>query len=308
MILSKAAVGQQECVKIADNDKRLDCYDRVLNYMAPITPAEEQPKPVPWIRFAVRDRGDFNNFAGADLGTKSGQFNLQRSEGRDSSNIRLGAIASFRAVNDLGWQPFAALAWNRDTGARTPIDARDFTAGITGPLWDPYGVGWTMHATLRATRRVDVLGTGDGSTLGLNFNVVKLSWVDSVPSATKNSYQFVPHFGLLGQARRSGAGDDGNWRSAYAGLTLSAQLNRIMPRLSASATYRRFNDQTTPAGNARRHEPYGSLSFEYALTDPNNNQITIRPALTLTRETGTDLLYGGAALNRTMVGFSLKVN
>lgn len=301
-------LAQQDCLSIHDRDKRLKCYDQSLRYEAPEKPAAEQPQPVPGVKITIRDKADFNNFAGAELGSKPGQFNLQHIDGKDSSTVRLGAIAAFRAINDLGWQPFAALAWNRDTAAKTPKDNCDIALGITGPLWDAYDYGWTLFPTLRAIRRVDTAGSGDATIFDANINIVKLSWVNSVPGADRNSYQFVPHVGLLHERRLTTGVTHGNWQSVYGGLTFSSQLNGFVPRLSSVVTYQRFSDQSVPGRNSSRHDEYAGVTFEYALTDPADKSIRFRPSLTLTREVGTDIKSGGAAVNKTTFGIGLRLN
>ena len=105
VFINGTAVAQQNCLDIPDKDKRLDCYDKALNYKPPPVPPEV-PKPLPWINVIAREKAEFSNFAGADLGSKAAQLGLQRTNGKDSSTVRLGVIASLRPINEME-------KWNR---------------------------------------------------------------------------------------------------------------------------------------------------------------------------------------------------
>ena len=295
------------CLEVHDEAKRLTCLDEVLGYKPPERKAEDQPKPKPWVAVTVRQSADFTNFAGADLVDKPGQLNLQRSDGEDSSVVKLAAIAVFRPVNDLGWQPFGAVAWNRDTSGSKPKDLRDLSVGIVGPLWDAADSGWTLFPTLRATHRVDRFGTSDANSLGLHVNVVNLSWVTVIPDAKTNTFSFVPQFGYVAEKRNGGGADEGNWRSGYVGFEASVQLNRVLPRLSTSVGFRRFGDQSVPDGSVKRRVNHTIFSLTYALTDPEDTSALLRPSILLSREVGTDVL-GGDATNKTVLGLGIKFN
>lgn len=311
VVLSAELTPAEECLQIGDTERRLQCYDKRLGYQASETdaPSKVQPQPKPAIRFILREKGDLNNFAGADMVDKPGQLNLKSENGTDSSSAKFGVIGAFRPVNDLGWQPFVSAAWNRDTSGTSPKDIRDFSLGITGPLWDPLDPGWTLFPTLRATRRYDQFGSAESNRFGLHVNFVKLSWVNSVPGAQTNSYAFVPHIGMVDNYPPSNGANGGLWRGAYAGFNLAADLNRIAPRLSANLGYEYFVDAAVPDGRRIRQEPYTTLGFSYALTDPEDKSIVFRPAISLAREIGMDVLGGSAStVNRTTLGITLKYN
>lgn len=296
------------CLQLHDAVKRLACLDDALGYVRPVQTADEQPSPKPWVAITVRQSADFTNFAGVDMVDKPGQLSLQRSDGKDSSTVRIAAIAAFRPLNDLGWQPFGAVAWNRDTSGSKPKDLRDLSVGVVGPLWDAASSGWTLFPTLRATHRVDRFGTLDANALSLHVNVVKLSWVSSIPSARTNSFSFVPQFGFLAEKRNGGGADEGNWRSGYVGFEASAMLDRVLPRLSTSLGVQRFGDQSVPDGSVKRRVNHTTLSLTYALTDPEDKSVLLRPFISLSREVGTDVLGGGDPVNKTVLALGIKFN
>lgn len=307
-IAQAAGDGTDPCVRIHDAAKRLACFDAELNYKPPERASIEQPEPKPPVVVTIREKGNFTNFAGADLVDKPGQLNLQRSDGKDSSTVKVAALAAFRPINDLGWQPFAALAWNRDTSGSKPSDKREIGAGIAGPLWDAAESGWTLFPTVRWMYRDDHFGTADSSVLSLHINVVKLSWVTAIAKAKANSFSLVPQLGYLSENRNGGGLDEGGRRSGYMGIESSAQLNRVVPRLTASLSFRRYVDVSVPDGSTKRRVNYANWSLSYALTDPEDKSLALRPYLSLSREVGTDVLGGGDSTNRTLLGLGVKFN
>jgi hypothetical protein len=56
------------------------------------------------------------------------------------------------------------------------------------------------------------------------------------------------------------------------------------------------------------HKNFSSASLSYALTDPEDKSITVRPALTLQRNVGNDLLSGNGNVNKTVFGLTLQIN
>ena len=312
-----------KCLPIDEDKGRLACFDEAMN-RAPKQKAEARSPAAPImeasavetttpekkskVQLTLRQSGDFNNFGGADLVDKPAQFNVQRSDGKDATSAKAALIAAFRPINDLGWQPFASGAWNRDTAAAKPKDIRDLSVGVAGPLWDPLPSGWTLYSTLRFTHRDDRYGTADSDGLALHTNVVILRWVSAIPDPVKNSYSLVPQFGYLAENRNGGALDAGAWRSLYGGFQAAAQLNGWVPRLALSLDYQRFIDTSVPSGNDKRRVNHALLALTYALTDPDDKAITFRPYLSLSREVGTDVLGGGSPTNRTIFGLGLKYN
>ena len=311
------------CFALVERDARLECYDTVLQRPEPANP--EPPKPAasavdirpvvetipprkPDVQLVLRQGGDFTNFEGADLVDKPALFNVQRSDGTDSTIAKAALTAVYRPINDLGWQPFGSAIWNRDTSGAKPKDVRSIGLGIVGPLWDAASYGWTLLPTLRLTRRDDRFGDSDSNLLSIQVNVIKLSWVTSIADAAQNSYSFIPQVGFLAENRTGGATDRGSWRSTYGGFEAAAALNRYLPRLGATLTYQRFIDTTTPAGNTKRRANYTAAALTYALTDPDDKSIIFRPFLTLSREVGTDVLGGTGPTNKTIFGLGLKYN
>jgi hypothetical protein len=201
-----------------------------------------------------------------------------------------------------------STAWNRDATGKTPSDLRDAAVGITGPLWDAYEPRWTISPNIRFRHRTDLYGTQDGNALVMQGNLIILPLVNSAPGKDKFSYVLVPYFGAQAENRQGGGSDEGHWRSSYLGANLNANLNMLMPRLSAAATVQWFRDQFAPANNLRRTKNFSSASLSYALTDPEDKSITVRPALTLQRNVGNDLLSGNGNVNKTVFGLTLQIN
>lgn len=305
------------CKKIVDSGARLVCFDTTVVEPAPTAESKkdgdkdsepDQPKKKPWVELKIREKGDFSNFGGGDVVDKPGQLNLQRTDGKDGSGVKIAAIAAFRPINVLGWQPFAAGDWNRDTTGTKPKDLFDLSVGITGSLWDAFSPGWTLLPTLRAMHRRDEFGTTDLNALSLHINIITLKWVTMVEKPHENSYSFVPHLGYRAEHRNGGGKDEGRWGSAYVGLDTSAQLNGIMPRLSATLSYQRFSDLSAPSGQTKRQANYTVASIKYAFTDPEDKTATLKPSISLSHETGTDVLGGGDKTNKTSLGLGLKFN
>ncbi|RUR67521.1 hypothetical protein EJP67_10690 [Variovorax guangxiensis] len=299
-----------ECLKIHDSVRRLDCLDKVLQYKAPPPPPSPTSRPVlPFVRVHVRESGDFSNYGESTLGDDPALISAQRSGGNNATIAKVAAIASFRPVNDLGWQPFASTAWNRDTSGSTRKDTRSLGIGVMGPLWDPFEQGgWTLLPVLRATRRYDLYGTNDANTVSAHISVISLKWVNCVPSGPNTCFSFIPHFGFISENRTSAGITRGSWRSAYAGFKATAQLNGVLPRLSSTLNYQRFADSTAPFNNVKRHAGYTRLSLDYALTDPADKSIAFRPSIFIRREVGSDILNGGDRVNKTVLGLGIQYN
>lgn len=297
----------QSCLEEHDDTKRLACLDKTLNYSKPDIPAKVQPKPQPKVLILVRQKADFDNFGGKSLVAKPAQFTVNQSDGQDTSTVKVGLIGAFRPINDLGWQPYMAIAWNRDTTGKQPIDMRDSAVGITGPLWDAYGPKWTISPNIKFRYRKNLFGKQDSDAVVLHGNLDILPFVNSVPEKDKFSYILVPYFGAQAENRRGGT-DNGRWNSDYIGANFMANLYSLVPQLTFSATIQRFHDMSIPNGSVGRTENYATGSFSYELTDPDDKSITVRPALTLGREIGNDLLSGNGRVHKTVLGVTLQIN
>lgn len=292
-----------ECLSIADNEKRLACYDKAMKREKPEAPVTKIDA-VPAIRFRVLQKGDYDNFAKADVAAKPATFDFQRKDGQDGSRVQLGVIAVGSAFNDAGWQPFGSLAWNRDaTGDVTKRkDLRDAGIGVTGTLLQSNDLEWSLHSTVRYRHRQDLYGTKDGNAIGIHGNVVKLGWADAKP------FIFVPYVGILLDKRNGGGTTDGHWNSAYIGTTLTAPLSNWIRGLSISGTFERFHDYSTPNGQLKRSTSSASPSITYEFTDPEDKTVKLRPSISLSRQIGEDVRAGGSQENKTMLSFGLKYN
>jgi hypothetical protein len=251
----------QPCLTEHDDAKRLACLDKALKYSKPDVPAKVQPKPLPQVSILLRQKADFNSIGGEDLVAKPAQLTVNRADGKDGSIVTGGLIGVFRPINALGWQPYVATAWNRDATDKTPRDLRDAAVGITGPLWDAYEPRWTISPNIRFRHRIDLYGTQDGNALVMQGNLIILPLVNSAPGKDKFSYVLVPYFGAQAENRQGGGSDEGHWRSSYLGANLNANLNMLMPRLSAAATVQWFRDQFAPANNLRRTKTFQAHRF-----------------------------------------------
>ncbi len=292
-----------ECVSMENDTKRLACYDNSLKLAEPEAPSKKVD-PIPVIRFRVLQKGDYDNFAKADITAKPATFDLQRKDGQDGSRVQLGVIAVGSAFNDAGWQAFGSLAWNRDTTGDVVKrkELRDAGIGVTGALLQSNDVEWSLYTTLHYRHRQDSYGSKDGNAFGIHGNVVKLGWVDAKP------FIFVPYAGILLDNRNGGGTTDGRWNSAYIGAILTIPLSNWIQGLSVSGTFERFHDYSAPNGQLKRSASSSSPSITYEFTDPEDKKAKWRPSISLTRQVGEDVRTGGNRENKTMLSFGLKYN
>lgn len=292
-----------ECLLIVDDAKRLACYDKALKRVKPEAPGTKVDA-IPAIRYRVLQKGDYDNFAKADVTAKPATLDLQRKGGQDGSRVQLGLVAVGSAFNDAGWQAFGSLAWNRDATGEVAKrkDLRDAGIGVTGTLLQTDDLEWSLFSTVRYRHRQDLYGTKDGNAVGLHGNFVKLGWVDGKP------FIFVPYAGLLLDKRNGGGATNGQWNSAYAGATLTVPLNNWVRGLSLSGSFERFHDFSTPNGQAKRSASWASPALSYEFTDPEDKTVKWRPSLGLSRQTGEDVRAGGGRENKTVLSFGLKYN
>jgi len=296
-------VATDACLSITDDAKRLACYDNALMREKPEAPGTKVDA-IPTVRFRVLQRGDYDNFAKADVTAKPGTFDFQRKDGQDGSRVQLGVIAVGSALNDAGWQPFGSFAWNRDTtgDATKRKDLRDAGIGVTGTLLQSDDFEWSLHSTMRIRHRQDLYGAKDGNAFGIHGNVVKLGWVDAKPVI------FVPYIGILLDTRNGGGATNGNWNSAYVGTTLTVPLSNWTRGLSISGMFERFHDYSVPNGQLKRSASSVSPSVSYEFTDPENKMVKWRPSISLSRQIGEDVRAGGNQENKTVLSFGLKYN
>lgn len=291
-----------ECISIENDTKRLACYDLITR--AKSEAISKKVTPIPAISFRVFQKGDYDNFAKADVAAKPATFDLQRKDGQDGSRAQLGVIAVGSAFNDAGWQAFGSLAWNRDTAGDIAKrkDLRDAGVGVTGTLLQSSDLEWSIYTTLRYRHRQDLYGSKDGNAFGIQGNIVKLGWVDSKP------FIFVPYAGILMDKMNGGGTTDGQWNSAYIGAMLTIPLFNWARGLSVSSTFERFHDYSAPNGQLKRSASSSLSSVTYEFTDPEDNTVRWRPSVSLTRQVGEDVRAGGSRENKTMLSFGLKYN
>lgn len=296
-----------ECFSILDDAKRVACYDQALKRPKPeeagATVGTTVP-PIPAISFRVLQKGDYDNFAKADVTAKPATFDIQHKDGQDSSRIKLGLIAVGAAFNDAGWQAFGSLALDRDaTGdIKKRKDLRDIGLGVTGTLLQSNDLEWSLFTTVRYRHRQDLYGSLDGDAVGFNANIVKLGWVSGKPVI------FVPYAGLLLDRRNGGGTTNRQWNSAYMGATIKIPLGNWITGLSVSGTFEHFQDYSVSNEQIKRSASSGSPEISYEFTDPEDKATKWRPSVSLSRQIGEDVRAGGSRENKTMFSFGLKYN
>ncbi|ATE70778.1 hypothetical protein CNO08_05010 [Lysobacter capsici] len=254
----------------------------------------------------VRNDGRYDGYFGEGLGSKNAELAFQRSDGKDYVLANIAVQAIFRAINDSGFQPFASARWKRIDTKDKQSDIRDLSLGMDMPLGDPRKLG--LYLTPLYIHRTDIYGDTDSRLFTAHGNIVKASWVKLGGDATRNNFSFIPYFGLIHERRKSEEGKWGEWNSGYIGFEWSAQWNRVTPRLQSTVKYQYFTDFSKPGGAHDRDSDYGVASISYEFTDPEDETITVRPSIFLTREVGLNPVLGADRINETTFGFGLKVN
>lgn len=305
---SAHAFDVKDCLSIQKDLLRLACFDSKLNRKPSdatgLQLSEDQSKPKPMISLLLRESGEFDNFAGAEISKKAGKLFLQRNDGQTSTVIKSAVLATFRPINDLGWQPFASISLDKDTTEKSPKDLRGLHVGITGPLWDAYKNGGTLYTTLRVTQYKNISESEKSSNLVLHTNVIKNSWVNSPVNATYNSYNIIPNFGFITENSTNSL-VSGRRTSGYIGIDASYDLTGLLPKLSISGSYRRFADLSNSIDTQKRNVNHSQISLNYALTDPKNEKLAFRPYLIFSHEVGTDIL-GGSTSPKKMSSIGVK--
>ena len=309
------SVSTSACSQIDNTNDRLTCFDKAFPRVAPRTVAAETPPvvpapasrivdPVPLVSLRVLQQGDYDNYANADVVAKPAIFSVQRKDGIDSSLVKLGVLAVGRAVNDLGWQPFASVAWDRDTSgpATKHKDTREVGAGITGTLLQTDDAEWSLFGTARYKHRNDLYGASGGNSWGMHGSLIKLSWVNAQPAI------FVPYAGFLSDQRTSAADGAGRWDTAYVGSSLTVPLTRLFRGLTISGTYERFKDTSIPSGELRRSSKFAKADVAIEFTDPEDKTAKLRPTISLSRQVGDDVRGGTGSQNKTILSLGVKYN
>jgi hypothetical protein len=302
------ATGAASCIALADRDQRLNCYDKANRYID-----ADQPRmvsPLPAIRWQVRNDGRFDSYAGSDIGSKNGEVSVQHHDGENFINANVAVLAALAPINDAGFQPFASIRWLRSEAKAKRSDIREASFGLAIPLGDPFGPsGVGLFLTPRYITRTDIFGKTDSRLFAIHGNIILKSWT-SAPEGDmgRNLFWFVPNVGLLHDHRKRPSSGWGDWSSGYAGIELSAQWNKITPRLQTTVKYQYFSDFSQPADTESREGDYLSASISYEFTDPDDASIRIRPAVFLTREVGLNPILSEDRFNATTLGFGLKIN
>lgn len=290
----RAGAKAQDEQEQAENDKKVEAVKTELD------------RPV---RLLVRDTASsISNFAGKGLGEKGASLSVQRDKGEDSTQAKIALFGVFQPLLGGRVQPFVGVAVSRDGAADPKKDIRQLTAGTAGPLFQTTGPGYesfTLIHTLQASRRYDKYGTTDGDTTRVHFD---LAWAPLANGDLLGGLAVLPHIAALWQRRTDGGVENGNWRSVYIGAQLEKPFELGTHKFKASAAARRLFDTSVPTGNAERSANSFNLSLDYYFYDPDNKMARLQPSLFVTRETGTDFLEYGKAVNKTTAGFRLKFN
>lgn len=290
----RAGVKAQEAQEQADNDKK--------------TAKEREALDAP-VRLLVRNTASsITNFAGRGLGEKGASFGLLRNNGADASQAAVAVFGVMRPVLDGRVQPFVGAAWARDGAATPKKDIRQLTAGTVGPLWQSSGPGhesWTLIHTAQLSRRHDQYANTDGTVARLHFD---MAWAPLASGEMLGGLAVLPHVAALWQRRTDAGPENGSWRSTYVGAQLEKPFELGAQRFKATASTRRLFDSSVPDGQDKRRVSHHSLSLDYYFYDPNDKTAASQPSLYITRESGTDFLEYGKALNKTTAGLRFKWN
>lgn len=260
-------------------------------------------------KYYLRDTwASVSEFTGYGLGDKGASLSFQRKNG-DEATVAKGAVFALFPALALGqFQPFAGIAWSRDTTGTTKKDSRDLTVGSVG-VWQPEeGRGTeilTLLHTLQFTHRSDIYGKGGGNIARAHFD---FNWPYLSNGRELWNFSVLPHAAMLWHDRTGGGKDQGLWRSAYIGLTVTKPVEVGGQHLKASLLVRKLHDFHVPAGNLERRDRYTNLSIDWFFNGAVQNDAAFQPSIFLTREVGADFLTGVDRTNKTTVGVRFKFN
>ncbi|MBK8072905.1 MAG: hypothetical protein IPK34_13220 [Ramlibacter sp.] len=244
------------------------------------------------------------NPGGSELGAKGASLSILYKDGEDHSLAQVGLFGYWNArdVATLPVQPFIGASWQRDPTATPKNDIRDLTAGV---VTQPWGVGaaggFIPLIILQGIHRTDLYGTKDGTLFRAHADLL---W----PPLSRGTFSIVPHVAGLWHRRTEGGAQEGWWRSAYAGVVVSA--NWPLPNsqsITTSLLARRFYDVSVPDGNEKRRDKYLKLGLDYNLFDVNDTNAAFQPSLFLQREIGENFLTGVSKANKTSFGIRVKL-
>lgn len=308
----------EACVAMKDGTERLNCFDEfakqdakkkleareAANQLA----KEESAKAIRW---RIRDSGTVSAAGLADIGSKPARFEIGRADGSSSSSVRMAAVGIFQAIDQPGffdtWEPFIAVAWDRDSAAKTPKDQRQLIGGITGNLFNVGGTGTAVIATTRLGFRNDLKRNSDAIFLNLHADIVHLAWVNDDQTESTNSFIPIPYLGLVADSARTSptSATDGHRFGAYAGIKSEFQLFALAPRLGGTASVQWFKDWQSPPGVNKRSDRFIDIGVTYHLVDPKAKRGFV-PSIGLTRQLGTDPVTGRGPANRTVLGLGVR--
>lgn len=297
----------EDCHKITDHGSRLECYDRGTGYAenqgeVPASP----PSPIPPITWRVRNDGRYDGYFGEEIGSKNAELSFQRIDGKDFVQANIAVQAIFRPIGKTTLQPFSSARWQRVDSKKKKNDIRDFSVGLNIPLGDPNKIGVFLTPTY--LYRTDIHGETGGQIFTLNGSFVRKGWNRTGDSHVVNYYSFIPSFGIIHEQRHSSEYRSGKWESAYFGFEWNAQWNLLTPRLQSTVRYQYFRDFSKPSEAEIRSGDYGAFSLSYEFTDPEDENVSVRPSIFIKREVGINPLLDADKFNQTTLGFGLKVN
>lgn len=310
----------KDCVaERKDPALRLKCFDDFAERSAKKEEADkakaraestaEADKPIRW---RLRNSGTITTAYDADLGKKPAQFQIGRADGKDFTAVQAAAVGVFKRINSPGsffntWEGFTALAWDRDTAAKSPHDARTLIGGISGPVFTSGPDDLQVLATARVGYAVDVLKDTSESFVNLHGDILLLPLLRRKQTDDNNVILPVPFVGMLARRVSSNPAspDDGRRTGFYAGIKAETQLYRFLPRLTAAASAQWFRDTRVPSGTAKRTDKFFDAALNYDLVDPKTKKGWV-PSITLTRQVGMDPVGGQGPSHKTVLALSVK--
>jgi len=311
----------EECRVIADNLLRLACYDRL-----PGRPIEQQSKPAesesPTDTATKQLKEFFSDVTVRDeltpkgLGSDPAQFMLGRKNGENYSLVRAAvtyapAISPFgdTVLGRYGWGPYLSGWFNRNTLTGSRIDARGFSAGLSGTVFDITKEGFALYTNVglgRKDNRVDGVTSNTGAIDNILVSDVLR---EGIPYSDPWAWFVYPRFGYYFEDRRETKGGQptGRTNSLYGGIRIDTYPGLISNRLRVYGYAQWLSDTSASIGIQMRNDAYYKFGLDYLLYNPREKE-WLQPSIGLERTIGADPLTGTPNGNSTQLSLRIQVN
>lgn len=300
------AFAQTDCVNIADDKERLDCFDKANGVVKPPQETKFQNRPSVWAqRIKIRSDGAWDN-----LGKDPAVLSMSSVNGEDASQIK-AAMVVLGPASSNGWQPFGSFGVNRDTLTKSKSDIRTLTAGISGTIFDYLASGFSLWSTPSLSGRENIVDHTASTVLRLDNYVAIKGLADGIPfSVGKNDFRLLPRFGFQSEDQRKvKAGSiSGRAQGAFLGFRFDYWPGQISQQVQLTALSQFYRDSSIDAGMTKRSTKYHKISMDYYFYDQNDKNAWFQPALGIGREVGEDPVFGVPNAGRTQIGLKLKIN